>query len=95
MLSLIVGRKRIVTRYPLQDYQKNHCIILETNGFSRGVTGSRFHMADEIAWGQNKEVYVRGEVKHQDHQTKKLNTWYRVYKNSEIENKMKGAKWID
>jgi hypothetical protein len=63
--------------------------------------GGKPHVADELVVGRdeagNRLVFVRGAVRHLDHETIRLHEWHRVYRNREVDEGRSpfGGGWID
>ena len=60
------------------------------------------HVADELVVvrgdGDEREVFVRGAVRHADHKTIHLGHWRRVHRNNEVQEQQPtpfGGTWID
>ncbi len=56
---------------------------------------ARPHLASELV-ASLTQTFVRGDIRHPDHQTLHLADWMRVVRNAEIvERRWPGLEWID
>lgn len=52
------------------------------------------HNADKMLIIE-KNIYVTGKIRHVEHKTLKLRTWFRVFKNTEVQSRLGIVGWID
>jgi hypothetical protein len=77
----------------LEEINKNPLLIESKQSIARGG-GGKPHVADyRIQIGEN--VFVRGKIRHDDHKTRELNGWFRVFRNTERGASVRVTGWID
>ena len=52
------------------------------------------HIADKML-NIEKNTYVTGKIRHVEHKTLNLHTWFRVFKNTEVQSRLGIVGWID
>ena len=78
-----------ISKYELKEIEEN-ANFLEKKEHIRGNA----HIADKLLYLENR-IYVSGKIRHAEHKTLKLQGWFRVVRNTEMQSRIGIVGWID
>jgi hypothetical protein len=82
-----------VSKYELTAIEENANYIEKKVHIGQNVRGNA-HIADKLLSLENR-MYVSGKIRHAEHKTLKLQGWFRVLRNTEVQSRIGIVGWID